>query len=274
MEVKKRSNAPLRQRLVTCLLGILVLSFATASFSMLSLKKRIDNGSEATVTGKHCIAYIIDDIGYDIEPVHRLVHMGIPVTLSILPRCPYSRRAADEATCSGLEIMLHLPMEPHEYPEKNPGDGALFTHMTKGAIIDLMEEHIAAVPGIRGVNNHMGSHFMEGEEKLTVVFGELKKRGLFFIDSCTTSHSMGRRVAKKTGIGYASRDVFIDNNGRYRDTVDILTNIIQTRDRWHTLILIGHPYESTLEAMEQTIHRMKSAGITIVPVSSLVQRVF
>jgi len=240
---------------------------------MLSLGRGIDNDSEATVTGKHCIAFIIDDIGYDLAPVRRLVDMDIPVTLSILPRCPYSRQAADEATCNGLEIMLHLPMEPHKYPEKNPGDGALFTHMTRGALIDLIEEHIEAVPGIRGVNNHMGSHFMEREEKLTVVFGELKKRNLFFIDSCTTNHSMGRRVAKKTGIGYASRDVFIDNDGRYRDTVNILTDIIQTRDRWHTLILIGHPYESTLEAMEQTVHRMKSAGITIIPVSSLVQRV-
>lgn len=269
--MRKRRNSLIRHRIVTCLLGILILSVATVSFSLLSQEGKIESGSDTTGAGKHRIAFIIDDIGYDPAPVYRLIHMDIPVTLSILPRCPHSRKAAAEATLNGLEIMLHLPMEPIEYPEKNPGDGALFTSMTQGEIIDLMEEHIESVPGILGANNHMGSRFMEQGDKLTIVFHELQKRQLFFVDSCTTSHSKARYVAKKTGIGYASRDIFIDNNGQFRDTYEILNTLIQTMDRWQTLILIGHPYESTLQAMERIVPRLKSAGITIVPVSSLIK---
>jgi polysaccharide deacetylase 2 family uncharacterized protein YibQ len=82
---------------------------------------------------------------------------------------------------------------------------------------------------------------------------------------------MGRRVAKKTGIVYGSRDVFIDNSRLYKDTRKILKNIINSRNRWQTLILIGHPYESTLEAINEIGPVFKSEGIDIVPLSTLVK---
>jgi len=231
--------------------------------------KTVRNGQEAK-TG-NMIAVIIDDIGHDLSMVNKIIGMNIPVTLSILPYRPYSIDAANKAKINGLEVILHLPMEPYEYPEKDPGEGALFTHMAKGEIIDLLEEHIEAIPGILGANNHMGSRFMESEEKLTIIFSELKKRNLFFVDSYTTNSSMGGRVAKKIGIRYASRNVFIDNNGRYRDTFEILNNLIKNRDRWQTLILIGHPYESTVRAIMKIIPLLKSKGIGIVPLSTLMK---
>lgn len=275
--MRKPKNHRVKRRIVVICIGILFLLFASVSFSFLSQEEKVAKssgtllGNETTVTEKNRIAFIIDDIGYDPAPVHKIVQLDIPITLSILPHCPYSRKAAAEAALNGLEVILHLPMEPYEYPEKNPGEGALFTHMTKGELIDLLEEDIEAVPAILGVNNHMGSLFMESEDKLTIVFSELKKRNLFFVDSYTTSNSMGRRVAKKTGIVYASRNIFIDNNGQYRDTFEILDNLIKTRDRWKTLILIGHPYGSTLEALKVITPLLMAKGIDIVPLSTLVK---
>jgi len=219
------------------------------------------------------IAIIIDDIGYDAAPIRSIVQMGIPVTLSILPNCPYSREAVDIAALNGLETILHIPMEPHGYPKKDPGEGALLTSMKKGEIIVTLEEHIDALPGILGANNHMGSLFMESEEPLTIVFRELKRKNLFFVDSYTTNNSMGRAIAKKVGVGYASRDVFIDNNGRYRDTFEILVDLIKKRERWHTLIVIGHPYESTLKAVREIIPLFRSKGIDVVPLSVLVKMI-
>ena len=226
---------------------------------------------EKTVTGKNRVAFVIDDIGYNLSQVRRIIQMNIPVTLSILPHCPYSQEAANEARHNGLEIILHLPMEPREYPERNPGKGALITHMSTVEIIDTLRHNIEAVPGIVGVNNHMGSRFMENGEKLTIVFNELKKRNLFFVDSCTTNKSMARRVAKEIGIAYASRDVFIDNCHLYKDTRKILERITNSRNRWQTLILIGHPYESTFEAINEMGPIFKSEGIDIVPLSALVK---
>lgn len=72
------------------------------------------------------IAIIIDDFGQNFgEREKALLSLGYPLTFSVLPRLPYSKRAAEEAHSKGLEVMLHLPMEPHGYPGpgKNPGKG-------------------------------------------------------------------------------------------------------------------------------------------------------
>lgn len=274
--MKKRKDYSIKKRIVICL-GILFLFFVTLYLSFLSQEDMADKSSLKPVTPekaaiqKNRVAFIIDDIGYNLSPVHRIVRMNTPVTLSILPHCPHSKEAAHEAKLNGLEVILHLPMEPYEYPEKNPGEGALLTRMNKVEIINILKEDIESVPGILGVNNHMGSRFMESEEKLTIVFSELKKKNLFFVDSYTTNNSMGRRVAKKVGIVYASRDVFIDNNGIYKDTIEILKNLINTRNRWETLILIGHPYANTLKAMNEIRPLFKSEEINVVPLSTLVK---
>lgn len=274
--MKKPRKHPIKKSIVICF-GILFLLLVILYVFFLPKEKMADRNSQKSVThektaaGKNRVALVIDDIGYNLSQVRGIVRMNVPVTLSILPHCPYSQEAAREAKHHGLEIILHLPMEPCEYPEKNPGEGALITHMSTAAIVNTLKDNIEAVPGIVGVNNHMGSRFMESEEKLTIVFSELKKRGLFFVDSCTTNKSMGRRVAKKTGIVYGSRDVFIDNSRLYKDTRKILKNIINSRNRWQTLILIGHPYESTLEAINEIGPVFKSEGIDIVPLSTLVK---
>ncbi len=274
--MKKRKHRSIKRSIIVCL-GIVFLYFCLASFSFLSRQETNDeiagetvrNGQEAK-TGNR-IALIIDDIGHDLSMVNKIIGMNIPVTLSILPYCPYSIDAANKAKKDGLEVILHLPMEPYEYPEKDPGEGALFTWMSKGEILDVLEENIEAVPYIVGANNHMGSRFMENEDKLKIIFNELKKRNLFFVDSYTTNNSMGRRVAKNTGIRYAPRNVFIDNNNRYRDTLEILNNLIKNRDQWQALILIGHPYENTVRAIMKITPLLKSEGIGIVPLSTLVK---
>ncbi|MBN2567950.1 MAG: divergent polysaccharide deacetylase family protein [Deltaproteobacteria bacterium] len=276
--MKKRKHSLITQRIIICL-GILFLLLTPVPISILTQEEKPHKSSlkpASYVTQKtrsNMIAIIIDDIGYDTAPIRSIVQMGIPVTFSILPNCPYSREAVEKAALNGLETILHLPMEPHGYPKKNPGKGALLTGMTKEEIIVTLEEHIDTLPGILGANNHMGSLFMESEEKLTIVFKELKRKNLFFVDSYTTSNSMGRAVAKKVGLVYASRDVFIDNSGQYRDTFKILADLIKKREQWHTLIVIGHPYESTLKAVRETIPLFQSKGIDIVPLSVLVKQI-
>ena len=55
--------------------------------------------------------------------------------------------------------------------------------MDEGEIRRRIETDLTAVPYVAGVNNHMGSRFMEDEARLAVVMEELAKKGLFFVDS-------------------------------------------------------------------------------------------
>jgi len=217
------------------------------------------------------VAIIIDDIGYDPSPVAKILTLDAPVTLAILPHCPYSFESAMKAHNAGKEVMLHLPMEPCNYPEKNPGDGALLTDMSAADICRQLERNLTSVPYARGVNNHMGSKFMQDEEKLEVVFRKLQRNNLFFIDSYTTNGTKGKQIAGRLGLKFAGRDVFIDNNSNFTDTLAIFQTMIDKRNNWHTLIFIGHPYESTVRALTKAIPMLRTHNIDIVTVSELAE---
>jgi hypothetical protein len=140
------------------------------------------------------IAVIIDDIGFDLRIVEELAGIPAPIAFAVLPHSPHAAEAARFLHAAGKEILLHLPMEPRSYPEESPGAGALMVDMDEKQIRRQLQENLAAVPYVSGVNNHMGSRFMEDEARLTMVMDELKKRGLYFVDSRTSADSRGREA--------------------------------------------------------------------------------
>ena len=217
------------------------------------------------------IAILIDDIGYDTGALRRLLAIEAPLAFSVLPRLPHSRSSAEAVHRAGKEVLLHLPMEPHGYPDRDPGRGALFVSMTAREIRKTLEENMKSVPRAEGVNNHMGSKFMEEREPLRVVLDVLRGRGFYFVDSVTTDASVARELAAEQNLRFAPRDLFIDD-AEDRGWARIhLERLLETRSEWNELLLIGHPYPETVAALEEMIPRFQSRGIEFVPLSALVE---
>jgi uncharacterized protein len=218
------------------------------------------------------VAILIDDIGYDPGALKRLLALEAPIAFAVLPRTPHARSSAEAIHRAGKEVLLHLPMEPHGYPDRNPGRGALFASMTAREIRRTLEKELQSVPHVEGVNNHMGSKFMEEREPLEVVFDMLHERGLYFVDSVTTDASVAGALARETGLRFATRDLFIDDTEDRSWARTHLERLLSTRDRWDGLLLIGHPYPETVSALEEMVPRFQSQGIEIVPLSVMVGR--
>ncbi len=140
------------------------------------------------------IAIIIDDIGYDAQIAEKFIGLNAAITLSILPHSPHQREIVRMAREKGLDLMLHLPMEPLEYPAVNPGPGALMSAMTPDALIRQLNDDLDAVPYIKGVNNHMGSRLTASSDQMNQILSSIKKRDLFFIDSRTTTEQPGALI--------------------------------------------------------------------------------
>ncbi|MHB8137273.1 MAG: divergent polysaccharide deacetylase family protein [Smithellaceae bacterium] len=217
------------------------------------------------------VAIIIDDIGFDMAPVRELLRIDADITFAILPLVAHSREAAEVLHGANRETLLHLPMEPLSYPKEKPGDGALFTEMNDAEIVSQLEKNMACVPYASGVNNHMGSKFMADEEKLMPVFKQLKKKGLFFIDSRTTRSSKTLPVAEKINLTVASRRVFLDNDRDYHKIYKILMEVAETSAGGAPLIVIGHPYPETIRAIRDANKIFREKGISIIPVSKLLK---
>ena len=153
------------------------------------------------------MAIVIDDLGGENRISKELLDWDSRLTFSILPFAPYSKSLAREAHRRGKEIILHLPMEPRGYPGVKPGEGVLLHRMADSELLLQLSKDIDAVPYIKGVSNHMGSRLMEEPDKMKIILAELKRRGLFFLDSRTTPETVGLQVAKSLGLKAMERTV-------------------------------------------------------------------
>jgi polysaccharide deacetylase 2 family uncharacterized protein YibQ len=221
------------------------------------------------------VAIIVDDIGMNKGPVDKLMELPAPVTLAILPNLPYSEYAAEAAGKKGWDVMLHLPMEPMEssgYMGSDAGEDALLVGLPKEAVLAKLNKNISSVPNIRGVNNHMGSKFMENQELVEVVLEEIKRRGLFFIDSLTSAGSVGYKTALDLGVKTGKRDVFLDNSSKDPAYVKSqIEKLVEIAGRNGYAVGICHPYPGTVQVLTEMMPEIGSR-VDIVPVSSVLTR--
>lgn len=217
------------------------------------------------------VAIVIDDMGTDMKKLRELVLLGEPVTIAIMPNQRFSSQTAEEAHAKGLEVIMHLPMEPKDAGEHNPGTDALLTSMPLNDIKARVEEDLKTVPHASGINNHMGSKFTEQDAQMRAVLQVIKKNNMFFLDSKTSSNSIAGKLAKELGVKNMDRNVFLDNN---RDVKYIKGQIAQAvaiaKKRGHA-IAIGHPYPETIEALKESVSALEKDGVEIVRLSDLME---
>jgi hypothetical protein len=216
------------------------------------------------------VAIIIDDVGYDRPLAEKFMELNGPFTMSILPHSPHRQIIARIAHAQGAEIMLHLPMEPLEYPEVNPGPGALLTSMSPNELIQVLEENLQAVPHVQGVNNHMGSKLTTQSEQIHQVFSVLKRRGLYFVDSRTTEGSVCQPSARLLQIPYSQRDVFLDH---VQDPLFIrrqIRELVRLAKHKGEAIGIAHPHPTTYAILKETLPELRQQ-VELVPASRLVR---
>lgn len=214
------------------------------------------------------IAIIIDDIGYDRKIAYALFDLEPDLTFSVLPFSPFGRKISEKLHANGAELMLHLPMEPVEYPHIDPGPGAILTSMNPDALLAQLKEDLRQIPHIVGVNNHMGSKLTASAAQMNQIFTILKKENLFFVDSRTAPKSQGKASARLLRLEFAQRDVFLDNFQDEKYITGQLEQLIRIARKHGTAIGIGHPYKVTLETLSHQLPIIKKE-IKIVRVSEL-----
>lgn len=216
------------------------------------------------------VAIVIDDIGYDRQIANRMLAIKAPLTFSVLPHGPFSRQFAAEARSKGHEIMLHLPMEPREFPDINPGPGALLTQMSPDELIGQLNSNLDIFPGLKGVNNHMGSGISTSPEHMRQIFSILKKRSLYYIDSRTTAETVAKASAQLLKLPFVERDIFIDHFEDEKFIHSQLNKLIQRAQEQGYAIGIGHPHDITHRMLAKFLPILKEK-VELVPASMVVE---
>jgi len=212
---------------------------------------------------------VIDDLGNDAAAAARIAAWPYDVSGAVLPVLPGSARTAKELKDSGKQVLLHLPMEPREYPRMKPGPGVVLRAQSDEEIVRTLESDLETVPGAAGVNNHMGSAATADARVMRAVVRVLARRGLFFVDSRTTGSTVGQETAREERVPAVSRRVFLDDDATEPAVTKAFGELIAHARAEGFAVGIGHPYAQTLAVLERELPTLERRGVKLVPVGDL-----
>jgi polysaccharide deacetylase 2 family uncharacterized protein YibQ len=167
---------------------------------------------------------------------------------------------------AGKEVILHLPMEPRE--ALAPGPGQIDSHMPALEMRATLDYDLSTVPHAIGINNHMGSLLTTHPAAMDWLMRELRARNLFFIDSRTHADSIALATARAHGVPALERQVFLDRDPAPQAVAAELARLEQLARRNGYALAIGHPYASTLAALERWLPELQQRGIHVIPLAT------
>lgn len=222
-----------------------------------------ESGQEKKGTPR--VAILVDDGGYGGAVTEAFLKMDPGLTLALMPGGTRAAETSKRAIELGFEVILHLPMEHELGPEW------LNMDMSQEEIRRKTEDAIARVPGLVGINSHMGSLFTANQQAVDRFINVIKDKPYYFVDSRTTAKSKILDAARAAGIKAASRDVFLDNEKDLDYIRKQFAQLIKIALKRGQAVGICHFRKNTAAVMPELLPLLKQNGIELVHASELVR---
>ncbi len=214
---------------------------------------------------------VLDDAGHTVEQMRDFEPFRGVYTVAVLPGLEYSREVARRSLAAGHEVILHQPMEA--LGGNALGPGAIYVDDSEDKIGRILADNIDSLPGITGVNNHMGSKATTDTRVMLAVAETLRDHELFFLDSRTTHESVAFDIAAQAGLETAVRDVFLDNERDDAAISDQLDKALAIAAERGYAVMIGHLTSPELaRVLLSRYGEIVDAGFRFFPLSDLMKR--
>lgn len=215
------------------------------------------------------LCVVFDDGGQNVAQLKKCIALPFPVTVAVLPRLAHSKESAALVRQSGNEVILHQPMQAINLGV-NPGEGAILPQMSGGEIAATLSQNIAELAPISGINNHEGSLITEDEVKVGFVLETVHQKGIYFLDSRTSSATKIPSVAMEMGFSYFQRDIFLDNEKSRENILNELKRGVEIANRQGFVIMIGHVWSAEIlpAVLEEVYPELKKKGYRFSTVSN------
>jgi len=216
------------------------------------------------------IAVVIDDLGNSLPEGRSAAALPGPVACSILPHTQHSVDIAELAHAAGKEVLLHLPLESVE--DIPLGPGGITLDMTEDDIKATVQDDLASIPHLVGVNNHEGSMITQHPGDMAWILETVHALGrYYYLDSYTSTYSVAYQVAREQHVPAARRNVFLDDVNT-EDAVRAEWNrLIEMAKKRGFALAIGHPRPATLKVLEEELPKLAAENVTLVAPSKIVE---
>ena len=219
------------------------------------------------------IALIISNLGLsDTYTKATLELLPEDITLSFSHVAPRLKSWVREARQKGHEILLDIPMEPIGFPKNDPGRATLLTSSNEVENLNRLEHIMKQAGGYVGLLGTLGTKFMLHSETFLPVLRSIKQRGLIYVDSRSTSRSLGPELASSIQLPKAFNNVFLDkepSQEKIKNKLDELERIALKR---RFAVGIAQPLPITIEILSQWTKGLKTKQIALAPITAIVDK--
>jgi polysaccharide deacetylase 2 family uncharacterized protein YibQ len=173
-----------------------------------------------------------------------------------------------------MEVILNLPMEPKDYPTRNPGQDAILVDISGREIRKRVREALDTVGAVQGVKSYMGSLAVEDRDVMRPVLEELGKRDLYFIDAARSEYSTVPELARalEVPIFTISAVCEVDAGRRNEGTIGIrFDDLVRSVRAKGYAIGIIHAKDGTLAVLEDRLPRLAREGIVVMGLTEVMR---
>ena len=219
---------------------------------------------------ENIIVLVIDDFGYRNDSISDgFLDLPVPITCAVLPGHNQSSRFAKKAINAGKEVIVHMPMQS-AITSSGEDEFKLKIGMTSEEIEWRLNEALNEIPEAVGINNHQGSKATTDGKVMAVVASVLKNKNKFFLDSRTSSKTVGENTMRSAGVPTARRHIFLDNDLSIENISKQLDKLVAVAEKKGLAIGIGHVKSNTLKVLEEEIPALVEQGFEFKFLSQVV----
>ena len=194
------------------------------------------------------------------------------ITLSFSHVAPRLKSWIREARQKGHEVLMDIPMEPLGFPKNDPGRATLLTSSNEVENLNRLEHVMKKAGGYVGLLGTLGTKFMLHSETFLPILKTIKQRGLIYVDSRSTSRSLGPELASSIQLPRAFNNIFIDkepSNQKIKGKLDELEKIALKK---RFAVGIAQPFPLTIEILSQWAEKLKAKQISLAPIPAVVDK--
>jgi len=235
---------------------------------------RVERGAGAVPSEPPRLALVLYGFGEDAARADSFFTAPVPFAVAVVAGAKGSQESFRAAHHHARELVLHLPLEPLNYPQVNPGPGTLLVTMKPAKVASEVGHYLGQAGRVAAVANHMGSLATQDMTLMRAVYRELKKRDLTFLHVSPVAGSVCRSLAADMGVAYAEPDEVVDLEARASDRrglerrwKDILK---ETRARGRLVVWL-RATPLTRAWLPSALAPKRLEGVSVVPLSALLQ---
>ena len=221
------------------------------------------------------VALVLFGFADDAAQADSCFALPAPFAVAVVPGGRESDRVLGEARERQREVILHLPLEPLNYPRINPGPGTVLVSWSARRIASTVRRHLDRAGAVTAVANHMGSLATQDMTVMTTVYRELKRRQVAFLHMSPAPGAVCRSLAADMGVNYAEPDAIIDREAREDDARALeqrwaeLLKEARARGR---LVVMLRATPLTRRWLPQALTTRRLDGVDIVPLAALLEK--